>query len=230
MCPGRRRLEPMGRRRAEPNADMWATEDESARRILDLYRRVTAFRRDDRAAPARRPGDRAVVAHSRDRPPHPPRAHGRRDGAARGAPRHPAREQLDGALGLLPSVPNLPDVDTAWWDAYVTRLRAIAERIRDRRVAGHGSHHPRPAARGVDDQDDHWADRPAVRQRFGGTTTMGRRGADAHRGTTLLDRHGHSDRRPHALPLVGVWHEAFAFCTGPDERSAATSRPTRRWR
>jgi nitroimidazol reductase NimA-like FMN-containing flavoprotein (pyridoxamine 5'-phosphate oxidase superfamily) len=28
-----------------------------------------------------------------------------------------------------------------------------------------------------------------------------------------------SDRRPHAVPLVGVWHEgAFAFCTGPDEQ------------
>ena len=28
-----------------------------------------------------------------------------------------------------------------------------------------------------------------------------------------------SDGRPHAVPLVGVWHEgAFAFCTGPDEQ------------
>ena len=27
------------------------------------------------------------------------------------------------------------------------------------------------------------------------------------------------DGRPHAVPLVGVWHEgAFAFCTGPDEQ------------
>ena len=29
------------------------------------------------------------------------------------------------------------------------------------------------------------------------------------------------DARPHAVPLVGVWHEgAFAFCTGPDEQKA----------
>ena len=29
------------------------------------------------------------------------------------------------------------------------------------------------------------------------------------------------DGRPHAVPLVGVWHEgAFAFCTGPDEQKS----------
>ena len=29
------------------------------------------------------------------------------------------------------------------------------------------------------------------------------------------------DRRPHAVPLVGVWHEgAFVFCTGPDEQKS----------
>lgn len=27
---------------AEPNADMWATADESPEEVLDLYRRVTA--------------------------------------------------------------------------------------------------------------------------------------------------------------------------------------------
>jgi nitroimidazol reductase NimA-like FMN-containing flavoprotein (pyridoxamine 5'-phosphate oxidase superfamily) len=30
-----------------------------------------------------------------------------------------------------------------------------------------------------------------------------------------------SDGRPHAVPLVGVWHDdTFAFCTGPDEQKA----------
>jgi nitroimidazol reductase NimA-like FMN-containing flavoprotein (pyridoxamine 5'-phosphate oxidase superfamily) len=29
------------------------------------------------------------------------------------------------------------------------------------------------------------------------------------------------DGRPHAVPLVGVWHDGtFAFCTGPDEQKA----------
>src|SRR6476619_5195147 len=28
-----------------------------------------------------------------------------------------------------------------------------------------------------------------------------------------------TDGRPHAVPLVGVWHDGtFAFCTGPDEQ------------
>src|SRR3954468_20775393 len=28
-----------------------------------------------------------------------------------------------------------------------------------------------------------------------------------------------ADRRPHAVPLVGVWHDgAFAFCTGAEEQ------------
>jgi len=30
-----------------------------------------------------------------------------------------------------------------------------------------------------------------------------------------------ADGRPHAVPLVGVWHDgAFAFCTGPEEQKA----------
>jgi Protein of unknown function (DUF664) len=37
------------------------------------------------------------------------------------------REQLDGARGLRDGLSNLPDVDAAWWDAYVARLRGIAE-------------------------------------------------------------------------------------------------------
>ena len=44
-CLGRPWPEPMAfwADDAEPNADMWATEDESPAEILDLYRRVTAF-------------------------------------------------------------------------------------------------------------------------------------------------------------------------------------------
>ena len=37
------------------------------------------------------------------------------------------RESVDGAKGMLPSVPNLPDRDDAWWAAYVARLREVAE-------------------------------------------------------------------------------------------------------
>jgi hypothetical protein len=37
------------------------------------------------------------------------------------------REQIDGATGLLEGVTNMPDVDAAWWQAYVAKLRSIAE-------------------------------------------------------------------------------------------------------
>ena len=50
-----------------------------------------------------------------------------------GRPRHLGhldilREQLDGSRGLLAGVSNLPDVGAQWWDAYVAKLRGIAER------------------------------------------------------------------------------------------------------
>ena len=38
------------------------------------------------------------------------------------------REQLDGARGLRADWSNVPDVDEAWWEAYVMKLRGIAER------------------------------------------------------------------------------------------------------
>ena len=40
------------------------------------------------------------------------------------------REQLDGATGLREGVTNMPDVDAAWWQAYVAKLRGIAEQSR----------------------------------------------------------------------------------------------------
>src|SRR6188474_3465987 len=45
MCLGEPWPEPMAfwADDAEPNADMWATEEESPAEVIDLYRRVTAF-------------------------------------------------------------------------------------------------------------------------------------------------------------------------------------------
>lgn len=36
------------------------------------------------------------------------------------------RETIDGAVGLLPQAPNLPDVDAEWWPAYVARVEEAA--------------------------------------------------------------------------------------------------------
>lgn len=38
------------------------------------------------------------------------------------------REAIDGQRGLRATVPNLPEVDDAWWQGYVVRLREVAER------------------------------------------------------------------------------------------------------
>ena len=144
VCLGRPWPEPMAfwDDDAEPNADMWATEDESARQILDLYRRVTAFADETIEplpldAPATVPWWRTPETEL-----HTLLVHRAVETARHAGHLDILREQLDGALGLLPSVPNLPDVDTAWWDAYVTRLRAIAERFGADGSQDTGSHHP----------------------------------------------------------------------------------------
>ena len=144
VCLGRPWPEPMAfwDDDAEQNADMWATEDESARQILDLYRRVTAFADETIEplpldAPATVPWWRTPETEL-----HTLLVHMAVETARHAGHLDILREQLDGALGLLPSVPNLPDVDTAWWDAYVTRLRDIAERFGTDGSRDTGSHHP----------------------------------------------------------------------------------------
>jgi hypothetical protein len=69
---------------AEPNADMWATADESRQQIVDLYRRTWAHS-DDRRPGARRHGPGAVVAGRAQRgdPAPDPDPHDRRDEPAR---------------------------------------------------------------------------------------------------------------------------------------------------
>ncbi|HYN68497.1 MAG TPA: DinB family protein [Ornithinibacter sp.] len=113
---------------AEPNADMWATPDESPAQILDLYRRVTAFADETIAplgldAPATVPWWRTPETDL-----HTLLVHMAVETARHAGHLDILREQLDGARGLRDGMTNLPDVDAAWWDAYVTTLRGIAER------------------------------------------------------------------------------------------------------
>ncbi|MDO8147842.1 DinB family protein [Isoptericola sp. b515] len=111
----------------EPNGDFFATTDESAEQILDLYRRVAAF------------ADETIESLPLDAPGHVP-WWGDRGGVTlervvvhvlADLQRHAGhadilREGIDGAVGLLPRSTNIPDVDQA---AYVARLRAIAEQF-----------------------------------------------------------------------------------------------------
>ena len=112
----------------EPNADMWATADESPQMIVDLYRRVAAHSAQTVAElPLDAPG--SVPWWS------PPETTLQRllvhlsvETARHAGQMDVVRESIDGARGMLPAVPNLPDGDDAWWSAYVARLREVAER------------------------------------------------------------------------------------------------------
>jgi hypothetical protein len=113
---------------AEPNADMWATEDESPAEILDLYRRVTAFADETIEpltldAPASVPWWRTPETDL-----HALLVHMAVETARHAGHLDILREQLDGARGLREGGTNLPDVDAQWWATYVATLRGIAER------------------------------------------------------------------------------------------------------
>ena len=112
---------------AEPNADMWATADESPGQIVELYR--TAQTRAD-AAIAELPLD--TVARVPWWDPQETTLHGLLVHMVVETARHAGhmdilRETIDGQRGLIRAVPNLPDVDEAWWREHVARLRDVAE-------------------------------------------------------------------------------------------------------
>lgn len=129
-CLGRPWPEPMpwAAETAEPNADMWATAEESPAAILDLYRRVQAW------------ADETIAELPLDAPAHvpwwkPPETtlhrllvHMIAETARHAGHLDILRETVDGQRGLREAAPNLPDADAAWWQGYVGRLRAIAER------------------------------------------------------------------------------------------------------
>ena len=117
---------------AEPNADMWATEEESTEEIVALYRRAWAH------------GDATVAALDLDARGQVP-WWGERSEVSLGqilvhltseTHRHAGhadivRELIDGHAGLRAAMSNLPDQDPAAWTAHRERVEAAA------RAAGH---------------------------------------------------------------------------------------------
>jgi uncharacterized damage-inducible protein DinB len=115
---------------ARPNADMWATEDESQAAIVDLYARVAAHSEDtvaalDLDAPGRVPwwGDRGDVTL------HQVLVHVATETHRHAGHADIVRELIDGTTGLRPSAPNVPDelTDDDWVD-HVARLEEVARR------------------------------------------------------------------------------------------------------
>jgi len=104
---------------AEPNADMWATADQSRDEIVGLYRRawqhadatITALPLD---APGRVPwwGDAGAVTL------HRVLVHLTAETQRHAGHADIVRELIDGGTGLLRRSANLPAVDQAWWGEY----------------------------------------------------------------------------------------------------------------
>ena len=113
---------------AEPNADMWATAEESREQIVGLYRRVWAHSDATIEAlpldavgqvPWWPPERREVTLHRI-------LVHmiGETDRHAGHA--DIVRELVDGAVGFRPDNDNLPPGDQAWWEDYRSRLERAA--------------------------------------------------------------------------------------------------------
>jgi uncharacterized damage-inducible protein DinB len=119
---------------AEPNADMWATADESRDDIVGLYRRVWAHADAtidalDLDAVGRVPWwpeDRREVTLHRILVHVATETH-RHAGHA-----DVVRELIDGAAGLRETAGNLPSGDAAWWAGYRDRVEQAARDAADR--------------------------------------------------------------------------------------------------
>lgn len=113
---------------AEPNADMWATPDETREDIIDLYRRVWAHADETIARlpltatgfvpwwrEASNPVTLARILVHVTAETHRHAGHA-----------DIVRELADGSAGHRDGYSNLPAEDQAWWGNYYNRLEAVA--------------------------------------------------------------------------------------------------------
>lgn len=115
---------------AEPNADMWATADESQEQITDLYRRVwahsdatiAALRLDSLGQVPWWPPEHREVTLNRILV-HMIAETDRHSGQA-----DIVRELIDGEVGWRKGDDNLPPGDKSWWVSYRARLEEAAQR------------------------------------------------------------------------------------------------------
>ena len=114
---------------AEPNADMWATADESRAMIVGLYHRAWAhsdatidtLALDTIGHVSWWPADRSEVTLHRILV-HMIAETDRHAGHA-----DMVRELIDGAVGLRDGNDNMAPGDQAWWESYRSRLERVAQ-------------------------------------------------------------------------------------------------------
>ncbi|MGI4896191.1 MAG: DinB family protein [Janthinobacterium lividum] len=117
---------------AEPNADMWATAQESRDDVVRLYRRVWdhsdatlgSLPLDARGeVPWWRPETRSVSLHR-------VLVHVVAETHRHAGHADLVRELVDGRAGVRSAASNLPAGDAAWWSAYRARLQQVADGFR----------------------------------------------------------------------------------------------------
>ncbi|WP_205326483.1 DinB family protein [Glycomyces sp. YM15] len=114
----------------EPNADMWATPDESRDHLTDLYRRVcdhadTTIRELDLDTTGRVPWWPAETAHVTL---HQILVHMIDETNRHAGHADIIRELIDGAAGMRQDGDNLPSQDPAWWTAHHDTIEQAAHR------------------------------------------------------------------------------------------------------
>jgi uncharacterized damage-inducible protein DinB len=119
---------------AEPNADMWATADESREQIIDLYQRACAHADETFAAlPIDAvgrvpwwPPERAEVTLHRIL------VHMIAETERHAGQLDIVRELIDGEVGIRPDNGNVPEEGAHWWAAYRDRIEAAAREAANR--------------------------------------------------------------------------------------------------
>lgn len=123
-------LVPMDAYTADPQADWYATADESAAGIIDLYRRVWAFADETiEKLPLDAIGNVPWWAAGRQQVTlQQILVHVATELARHAGQADILREHIDGSAGLRKAGDNLPELD---WNSYVDKLSALAEAFRD---------------------------------------------------------------------------------------------------
>nr|WP_205709392.1 DinB family protein [Kineococcus siccus] len=117
---------------AEPNADMWATAQESPADVVALYRRV--WEHSDAtitALPLDAPGEvRWWRPESRSVTLQRILLHVVAETHRHAGHADLVRELVDGQAGVRAGNDNLPAGDAAWWAGYRARLQSVADAVR----------------------------------------------------------------------------------------------------
>ncbi|MEU7901408.1 DinB family protein [Actinoplanes sp. NPDC049118] len=119
---------------AEPNADMWATADESRADVIDLYKRVwahsdatiEALTLDTTGRVPWWPEERATATL------HKIMVHMIVETSRHAGHADVVRELIDGEAGMRPGSSNLAPGDEAWWRAYHDRVEQAAKEAGER--------------------------------------------------------------------------------------------------